>query len=757
MDKYHFYQLNKIHHDDIRSITMYQNPVDGSRKLVTVSRDSEAKIFSLDSDGFIDFHADHTFFLPTQISTVCVIDRSDLPTVLFIFGCLNGHQYVFHGLEQNASQCITLHQNNVCIIRADSTQTRIASGSWDHTTIVFKLDAQNQLIKMLKIVGHQESVMDVQFIRSDLLLTASSDRSIVLWNLNIVPGGSAQQQQAFQGHEDCVRGLLLSKHEDGFYSISNDQTVRYWNMNSGMCERTYVGHEHFIFNINRLTKEYFLTCGENNAIIIWNERQTTPWQSLKLPTVTIWSVLSTSSNVFYAAGSDGILYIFTNHVDRRPDDQSQMLFDEMLVKQTKIPFASVAHLKLYEENSLVTIPPRNDNERRLIRSMLDNTILVYEWNQSWKPVGHVPDYNQEEFDHRTGRVPYNDEFFDEVFNVKLNQKNYKLPFNREQDPWTVAQLFIEQNQLDYGALTSLVQCIVNYANYKPKKIENVNHFPIFECKLWPSMKNLEAFRKKFEEFNSNVEDNLRLSPEYLQISSTEIQNPETICEELCIAFSKLINWPKDIKFIVYDLLRVLLTNKYFNTYFLHQMESKEFRPESEFFNSILRCNGDGNLSTQLTSLRVLANMFASVHGGEFMYRNFSYIQSNIVRWKDLVVNINVQMAYASIWFNYSVLLADHKKRQNHQFKQMIMEKIQEHDDELIESKTYQPLEADYHSVIIIMMNAFGNLIASKFNSQMADLYLKRLQQQYTKLFKDNSEIRYCLRQIEIVCDQYSID
>lgn len=50
MDKYHFYQLNKIHHDDIRSITMYQNPVDGSRKLVTVSRDSEAKIFSLDSE-----------------------------------------------------------------------------------------------------------------------------------------------------------------------------------------------------------------------------------------------------------------------------------------------------------------------------------------------------------------------------------------------------------------------------------------------------------------------------------------------------------------------------------------------------------------------------------------------------------------------------------------------------------------------------------------------------------------------------------
>ncbi|OTF82414.1 phospholipase A-2-activating protein-like protein [Euroglyphus maynei] len=604
---------------------------------------------------------------------------------------------------------------------------------------------------MAKIVGHEESVMDLQFIRSDLLLTASSDRSIVLWNLNTVLGGSVQQQQAFQGHEDCVRGLMLSKHEDGFYSISNDQTIRYWNMTNGMCERIYVGHEHFIFNINRLNKEYFITCGENNAVIVWNEKQTTSWQSLKLPTVTIWSVLASTSNVFYAAGSDGILYIFTNHNDRRPDDQSQTLYDEMLVKQTKIPFASVSHLKLYEENSLVTIPPRNDGERRLIRSLLDNTILVYEWNQSWKPVGHVPDYNQEEFDHSSGCVPYNDEFYDEVFNVKLNGKNYKLPFNRDQDPWIVSQAFIELNQLDYGALTSLVQCIVNYASYKPKKVENNGLFPIYEFKLWSTMKNLEAFRKKFQEFNATVDEHLRLSDEYLQVTSSEMQNPEAICEELCLALKKLMKWPKNLKFIVSDLLRVLLTNKYFNTYFLHQMESDEFKPGSEFFQSVIQC-GD-NLSTQLTSLRVVANLFGSVHGAEFAYKNFSYIRENIVKWTDLITNINVHMAYASIWFNYSVLLSDHKKRQNHQFKHMIMEMIQEH-NKLIESESYKPLE-DYHLVIIIMMNTFGNLIASKFNSQMADSHLQCLQQKYVKCFKDNSEIRYCLRQIEIAYDQYS--
>ena len=50
MEKFHFYKLNKIHRDDIRSLITYQNPSDGCQKLMTISRDSEAKIYSLDSE-----------------------------------------------------------------------------------------------------------------------------------------------------------------------------------------------------------------------------------------------------------------------------------------------------------------------------------------------------------------------------------------------------------------------------------------------------------------------------------------------------------------------------------------------------------------------------------------------------------------------------------------------------------------------------------------------------------------------------------
>lgn len=68
--------------------------------------------FFLIFSGLIDFDSEYTFFLPTQISTVCVLDKADFPTIVFIFGCLNGHIYVFHGYERDSVQCITEHTKN---------------------------------------------------------------------------------------------------------------------------------------------------------------------------------------------------------------------------------------------------------------------------------------------------------------------------------------------------------------------------------------------------------------------------------------------------------------------------------------------------------------------------------------------------------------------------------------------------------------------------------------------------------------------
>lgn len=197
------------------------------------------------------------------------------------------------------------------------------------------------------------------------------------------------------------------------------------------------------------------------------------------------------------------------------------------------------------------------------------------------------------------------------------------------------------------------------------------------------------------------------------------------------------------KFLINDLLRILLTNKYFNTYFLHHMELNSPGNDLSLLNTIIRC--DNILASQLTSLRVLANLFTSVHGAEFMINKFEFIRENIIKWSSLIANLNVHLAYSSIWFNYSVLLADWRKKQNFPLKQGIMEKLKEHAE-------LSPIELEnYDNVILELMNTFGNLVAAKFHSEQSDNYLKILKS-YPDFYKNKPDLRYRLRQIEVTMD-----
>lgn len=191
------------------------------------------------------------------------------------------------------------------------------------------------------------------------------------------------------------------------------------------------------------------------------------------------------------------------------------------------------------------------------------------------------------------------------------------------------------------------------------------------------------------------------------------------------------------------MLRILLTNKYFNTYFLNRIESNLIGDNLILLNTIVRC--DNILSSQLTSLRVLANLFTSVHGAEFMAKKFDFIRENIINWSTLITNLNVHLAYSSIWFNYSVLLGDWRKKQNFQLKTGIMKKLTEHAE-------LNPIELEnYDKVILELMNTFGNLVASKFHSEQSDNYLKLLKS-YPDFYKNKPDLQYRLRQIEVTIE-----
>lgn len=311
------------------------------------------------------------------------------------------------------------------IIRSNSVGTRVASGSWDKECTIYNFDhVTGQMSVFAKISHHTESVMDVVFVSSDRLLTASSDRSIVLWDIGNEFNMFYQPKQirAYLGHEDCVRGLLVDSSLKSFYSISNDQTIRMWDLNSTHCHKIYVGHTHFIFGIAHLDQEHFLSCGENNIVCIWNKNQTNPLQTLHLPAITIWSVVAINDSVIVAVGSDGNIYVYTTRQELFGDASFQNQFDDLIARQNVVPYETVSHLDLFEECSLRDNPAKSVGERRLIRSIDDNQVVLYEWRDRWAPIGHVSDYVfSDVVNHTTGRLLFNGE-------VRLNQKK-TFPFS----------------------------------------------------------------------------------------------------------------------------------------------------------------------------------------------------------------------------------------------------------------------------------------------------------------------------------------
>jgi platelet-activating factor acetylhydrolase IB subunit alpha len=64
---------------------------------------------------------------------------------------------------------------------------------------------------------------------------------------------------------DFVRG------GDFILSCSRDKTLKLWEIATGYCKRTYLGHEEYVrkFDISADGKT-FVSCSDDQSVIMWN-------------------------------------------------------------------------------------------------------------------------------------------------------------------------------------------------------------------------------------------------------------------------------------------------------------------------------------------------------------------------------------------------------------------------------------------------------------------------------------------------------
>ncbi|CAH2235111.1 jg7520 [Pararge aegeria aegeria] len=422
--------------------------------LLSASRDRTAKLWH--PEGVKDFvnvvtYKGHKNF----VSCVCWLPPcAAFPEGLVITG---SNDNTIHGYTlQDGAVLVKLtgHENVVCSVVPGNDSGTLISSSWDSTARVWNLNAPQMAPIVLK--GHQATVWAAIELANGAYATASADKSINLWRKQ---GGLIIK---LSGHTDCVRGLAVASAET-FLSCANDASVRLWT-NKGECLNTYYGHTNYIYSIsiNPSLPQGFVTSGEDGAVKVWSAGDCV--RELRLPVESVWSVTCLENGDIVTGASDGLVRVFTRDPLKYADEATLKSFEEEVQKVMASSQQEIGGFKLSELPGPEALlePGKSEGKTKLIRR--GTNVKCYSWSvaqNTWNEIGDVLGANPPS----EGKTMYQGKEYDFVFSVDIKDgaPALKLPFNKNEDPWVVAQAFIHNNDLSQGYLDEVANFIVKNA------------------------------------------------------------------------------------------------------------------------------------------------------------------------------------------------------------------------------------------------------------------------------------------------------
>jgi len=124
--------------------------------------------------------------------------------------------------------------------------------------------------------GHKGYVTSIATTstRTDLILSASRDKTVIVWHLTRGeddPNEFGRAHRALKGHSHYVEDVVISK--DGHFALSAswDGTLRLWDLNYGTTTRRFVGHSKDILSVAFSADNRQIVSGSRDKTIkLWN-------------------------------------------------------------------------------------------------------------------------------------------------------------------------------------------------------------------------------------------------------------------------------------------------------------------------------------------------------------------------------------------------------------------------------------------------------------------------------------------------------
>eukprot|EP01024_Parvocaulis_polyphysoides_P020801 TRINITY_DN197_c0_g1_i1.p1 TRINITY_DN197_c0_g1~~TRINITY_DN197_c0_g1_i1.p1 ORF type:complete len:349 (-),score=59.51 TRINITY_DN197_c0_g1_i1:131-1102(-) len=130
------------------------------------------------------------------------------------------------------------------------------------------------LVPCGNLVGHDGWVTSIACpidLTSDIVLSSSRDKTVIMWQLNRSGGEFGYAKRALRGHNHFVEDVVLSSDSQFALSGSWDGTLRLWDLQTGTCTRRFVGHSKDVLSVAFSVENRQIVSGSRDkSIKLWN-------------------------------------------------------------------------------------------------------------------------------------------------------------------------------------------------------------------------------------------------------------------------------------------------------------------------------------------------------------------------------------------------------------------------------------------------------------------------------------------------------
>ncbi|KAL7694395.1 putative armadillo-like helical, PUL domain, PLAA family ubiquitin binding domain-containing protein [Plasmopara halstedii] len=627
------------HEGAVRCITTISNDL-----LVTGAMDSVARVWVRDSSStignFVALQSAVTYEHEHWVTASVALEGGGFAT-----GSMDKKIHLFDS-QANCYAVLQGHEGGITSLNLSLDKKTLFSGSWDGTARIWNLE-KLQCLQVLR--GHENGVC-VLSLPDGSLVTGSTGQQVgnrvVDFKLRFWTKDTFALTKSLTDHQGPIRQLALVP-DIGFVSCSNDGSIKLRSMDGSILASMEhplnpEGKPGFILGVCVLSNGCLVSASEDSTARVWSQDGALI-QTLEHPG-GLWCVAPLPNGDFATGCDDKAVRVFTYDVARVDPNavaSFQAAVEEARIARTQGP-SGVEIKSLPDYDQRINVPGMSDGQIQMFRRA--TKAWACQWSGpsgTWIDIGEVTGTG--------GGGVIDGQAYDMLIPVEIETpgglKKLKIGYNQGQNPFTIAQKFIDQHLLDQAYLREIADYITQRAGeYHPPvlgsndsldstsgncvsadsaaTVPRYKYFPVsgyntFETtKIARLMSTLRQFNDQLKEAQAPeaLTDSQLIALDQIVhiVQDTAFYHSSTFTvSEIAALKSSLNIWPANKAFPTLDLLRLVLVHP-------HGPASLGEAGLEALVTKVLRIGletspteGDDAIpvATRMLSLRVLANMF----------------------------------------------------------------------------------------------------------------------------------------------------